>query len=714
MNQDAINLGVVLLASGLLAVVIALVRTNRRLREEHQRAEESIQRLGEAESRFRAIFENVDALSIQGYQSDGTVVYWNRASEKIYGYSPQEAIGGSLFDLIIPPPMREDVRGAVQWMFENRQGIPASRLDLQHKDGHIVPVYSSHTVVETALHGATMFCLDIDLRELASTERALIESEGRQSTLLDAIGEGVYGVGRDGVCTFINPAAQAMLGWSEQEILGHDVHSLFHHHLPDGHHYPQADCPIYKTIGDGQTRRIDEWFWRKDGTGFPVKLTVTPQFQSGEPAGAVAVFTDITDSVRTARELEKHRHHLEELVEQRTRQLAEARQVAELASEAKSRFLANMSHEIRTPMNAILGMAHLIRRDEIPPRQLERLDKIDRAAEHLLSVINDILDLSKIEAGKLKLDEAEVDIPATLNKVIDILGERARNKGLTIEIDCADFPETLLGDPTRIAQSLINYTGNAIKFTEHGQITLRAERLRNVDDAVEVRFEVEDTGIGISETALTQLFNAFEQADNSTTRKYGGTGLGLSITKRLAELMGGSAGADSRLGRGSVFWFTVLLKTSRAVLDNAQEASDGHLSDDGMDISGYRILIVEDEAINQEIACEFLADQGLSITTANNGLEAVALATREHFDLILMDMHMPEMDGLEATRRIRQLEAYGGVPIIAMTANAFAEDKVQCMAVGMNDFVSKPVEPRQMLNTVKRWLAAAERNAQST
>ena len=399
---------------------------------------------------------------------------------------------------------------------------------------------------------------------------------------------------------------------------------------------------------------------------------------------------------RDQQDLMRQKTLLETRVAERTEALAAASKRAETANIAKSAFLANMSHEIRTPMNGIIGMANILRRDGLTPKQLERLDTIDTSAQHLMSVINDVLDISKIEAGKLVLEEAPVAIGSLLTNVRSILSERAKAKGIHLLVQTESLPSNLVGDPTRLQQSLLNYATNAIKFTEAGTVTLRTLMQEETADSVRLRFEVEDTGIGIAPEAMSRLFSAFEQADNSMTRKYGGTGLGLAIARRLAELMGGEVGANSTPGAGSTFWFTVKLRKGGEVM-NASTATDVDAEAEiRQRYSGQRILVVDDEPINREVAVMQLEAVNLVADTAEDGTEAVAMARKHSYAAIFMDMQMPKLNGLEATQEIRQLPGCRDTPIIAMTANAFAEDRAQCIAAGMNDFLIKPFNPDEL------------------
>jgi signal transduction histidine kinase/CheY-like chemotaxis protein len=386
-------------------------------------------------------------------------------------------------------------------------------------------------------------------------------------------------------------------------------------------------------------------------------------------------------------------------------EMAKARDVAIEANKAKSTFLANMSHEIRTPLHAITGMAHLIRKSGVTPQQAERLDRIDVASAHLLDIINDILDLSKIEAGKITLEEASVSVGTIMDNVHSLIQTVAAAKKLEVRITGRSIPTKLTGDPTRLKQALLNYASNAVKFTEKGSVTLSASLAEETIDSALIRFEVKDTGIGIEPEVIQKLFEPFEQADSSTTRQYGGTGLGLVITKMIAELMGGDVGVESTPGVGSTFWFTARLKKSfmdAQPIEPVPPASPAAVL--RREYAHLSVLVADDEPDNRYITQHFLSEVWPKIDLAEDGVEAVELATRNAYDLILMDMRMPRMDGLEATKRIRMLPTGKETIILALTANVFPENRMECLEAGMNDLIPKATNAEAPFATILEWL----------
>jgi two-component system sensor histidine kinase/response regulator len=656
---------------------------------------------------------------------------------------------------------------------------------------------------------------------------ALAAVEERSRLILASVGEGICGLNTDGLMAFVNPTGAEMLGYTPEELVGQLMHAQVHYARPDGTRYPREECKMYLTSRDGIARVVsDEVLWRKDGTNIPVEYAATPILKGDKVIGSVVSFRDITERIRAEAEI-----------------LA-AKEVAEKATRVKSEFLANMSHEIRTPMNAIIGMSHLALKTNLDPRQKGYVRKIQQSGQHLLGIINDILDFSKVEAGKLTIENIDFDLDRVLENVSDLIAEKATAKGLELIFDIDSSVSTRpKGDPLRLGQILINFCNNAVKFTEHGEIVVKARAEDEDEQGQLVRFSVSDTGIGLTEEQMGRLFQAFEQADASTTRQHGGTGLGLAISKRLAQLMGGDVGVTSDVGHGSTFWFTAYLGKGKAISsrfdrpdlrgrhvliidDNAQArevlssmlnsmtfvadeapsgqegiemvtqaAEQGKPYDvvfvdwqmpglDGIEtgkrirslpkllspprlvmvtaygreevlkraqetafetvlikpvtpsmlfdsvvqalngaeegerqipvamasardlgrLHGARVLLVEDNELNREVAVGLLEDAHLSISQAENGQLAVQMIKKNDYDLVLMDMQMPVLDGLEATLAIRSNPRFRSLPIIAMTANVMAGDREKCLQAGMNDHLAKPIDPDKLFDTLLRWI----------
>jgi PAS domain S-box-containing protein len=516
-----------------------------------------------------------------------------------------------------------------------------------------------------------------DLRE--STELVML--------LLEFAPEAIYGIDLVGDCTFCNPACVRLCGYEDaSDLLGRNMHEILHYAKSDGTPYPVKECPIYRAFIEGVgTHRDDEVLWRKDGTSFVAEYWSRPLHHNDDVIGAVVTFVDITA-----------RKQVEEA-------LRAAKAAAEAASRAKSEFLANMSHEIRTPLNGIIGMTNLLLATEVDDEQREFLETVKLSGDALLAVINDVLDFSKIEAGKIHLEERDFNLKQTLQETLKIFALQASEKQLTLvcEMD-EEIPAMLRGDSFRLRQILINLLGNAIKFTRAGGVGLNARVDRVDDENIVLHFMVTDTGIGVAANARDAIFDPFTQADSSTTRTFGGTGLGLAISARLVRMMHGRIWVESELGCGSQFHFTVRFEVTETHPDVLNTAKP-EMSPSIEAVTALRILVAEDNAVNRVVARKLLENQGHHVVMATTGKEALAALRSENYDVILMDVQMPDMDGFETTRAIRATEKYSGrhQRIIALTASAMSGDREKCLAAGMDGYLTKPISPQELYQVLE-------------
>jgi len=544
----------------------------------------------------------------------------------------------------------------------------------------------------TADFGRANQALEAEVAVRAQAEEALRESSDLVRLLLDSIPEAVYGIDLQGNCTFCSPSCLGLLGYQgASELLGKNMHDLIHHTRPEGTPYPMEECHIYEAFRRGHgTHRDDEVLWRRDGTSFPAEYWSHPLHRDGNVMGTVVTFVNITE-----------RKQAEQF-------LREAREAAEAANRAKGDFLANMSHEIRTPMNGVIGMTELALDTELTPEQRGYLNLVKSSAESLLVLLNDILDFSKIEAGRLDVETIDFNLRDSLDDTMKAVSLRAHEKGL--ELAChilPDVPDALRGDPTRLRQIVINLIGNAIKFTSQGEVVMRVETEQETGDEAILHFSVSDTGLGIPLEKQASIFEAFTQADNSTTRKYGGTGLGLSICLRLVEMMGGRMWLESEPGRGSTFHFSVRFQL--------QSASARWHAPIGLEmLRDVSVLIVDDNATNRVILKEMLVGWRMTAIEADSGRSALALLKRaaaegRAFSLILLDAQMPEVDGFQVAEQIKQDPQMATSPLIMLTSAGFRGDAARCRELGIQAYLPKPVKGSDLLQAIQTVLSSPGR-----
>jgi PAS domain S-box-containing protein len=631
----------------------------------------------EQQDLFGAVFEQ-SAIGKVLIGMDGRIMRVNRSLCRALGYAPDEVIGRSDDDFAHPD---EIGRFADQFSAVARGEIQSYQAERRYRARSGSWIWFSLTVsmARDADGSPRAIVAELqDLTERRAAEQGIAESEARYRMVVDRISDIIVRYDQHHVIEFVSPSVR-QLGYEPEDMIGRNMADFGHPDDRGANLEGRTDL----LQGNAEREGLDNEFRarRADGKWAWFEANRTPvRDETGKVIAVVSAQRDVT----ARREMEE--------------ELRRKRAEAEAAAIAKSEFLANMSHEIRTPLTAIVGYAQLLaKRDELSPTAANFASRVETASHSLLNLVNDILDFSRIEAGQIELDPHAFDPAALVAEAADLIAGQASAKGLDLKIDVSTMPAAVLADGSRVRQVLLNLLSNAVKFTDSGAVTVSARH-----EAGRLCISVADSGVGIAKDRLDRLFQRFSQADNSITRKYGGTGLGLAICKRLTEMMGGQIEFESREGEGSTFRFAV--DAPPAELEPAAAPAEPELG-----LAAGRILVVDDVSMNLELVRTMLSPFGFDIEEASGGAEAVAAALGGAFDLILMDLQMPGMDGLSATRAIRQTsEANRATPILALSANVLPEHHAACREAGMDDHIAKPISPAELITKIAAWTATRQ------
>ncbi|MEO5351118.1 MAG: PAS domain S-box protein [Magnetococcus sp. YQC-3] len=635
-----------------------------------------------AELRYRTLFElSPDAILVLDPETARPLEF-NRAAHMQLGYTAEEFSMLGVADYEAVASQQEVQEHVARLLLSGRDDFETLH---RRKEGTLRHVFVTTLLLRIG-ESPVIFAIYRDITEIKRAEMDLRENEHRLREMTASLAEGLCVTDRLGHIEFINPAALRMTGFTEEQALGADFHFLLQCRSEMDNFHDRDACALQQAMEQCLViRQETAFFTRQDGTSFPVVIIAAPILRDGEARGLVTAFHDITERMQYEAELRL------------------AKESAEAANRSKSEFLAAMSHEIRTPMNVVLGMSDLLLETNLDTEQRHFVQTMHRSGKALMGVINDVLDFSRIESGRFTVDER----PFYLNKLVDetcnLMQIAAEERGLTLlEEIPLEMPDPVLGDDGRVRQVLINLIGNAIKFTQHGHI--RVQLLLHPQQQETLLFSVSDTGIGIAPEQITRIFEYFTQANYSVTRQFGGTGLGLAISRKLVELMGGQIWVESQLGQGSTFFFTLPLKMAKDAPSPAEPEDAAEV----VNQKGLRILLADDVDLNRVLLQEFLRKTPHQLVAVADGLEAVARAQEGNFDVVIMDVRMPVMDGYTATRRIRQWERESQrspMVIIALSAHASEEERQRSLDAGCDSFFSKPISKKTLLHVLQGVIA---------